>query len=363
LESSETVSLSFSDDTGGVRIGDIDLDGLNELVGADDSGNVRVYKFNGSHYEVKWNGTFGALIGWYDSLQIGDADNDGENEVVFGEQSPYLHVLEFFGVRNGSLDVGGDGDAEWSHGGIFNELVTLTNLSSELAEAIASLVSDAQGYCDVPIRVSNNGTGNLTLFNPVVIYETADYRFLEPAANNSDLIYYIGEVEALDSDTDGLSDYAEDVLYGTNPYSTDTDADGLSDWAEVYGITSPLLWDTDGDGLNDSYELYFLLTNPINNDTDGDLLLDGEELLTYGTDPLMNDTDADYLPDGAEIAQGTDPLNPDTDGDGILDGLDNNPLVPWWRIYVLLAVLSLSVVGVIVVFRILKKRKRKRGGH
>jgi len=358
LESSKNVSINFNDQVEGVRIGDIDNDGRNELLGSDLQGNLKLFKWNGTHYHATWSGRYGSSLGRYDSLQIGDADNDGLNEVVFGEESPNIRVLEFFGVLNGSLNVGADGDNEWAQVGIFNDSIVIGDLSTEIEAALMGLDPDAEGYCNIPMRIYNNYTGNLTLCNPIIIYETADYRFLEPAANNSDLIYYLKEVEALDSDTDGLSDFAEDMLYGTNPYNTDTDADGLTDWAEAYGITSPLLWDTDGDGLNDSYELYFLPTNPINNDTDDDLLSDGEELLIYGTDPLLNDTDADYLIDGAEIARGTDPHNPDTDADGLLDGLDDDPLVPWWRIYVILAVLiPLAILGIGIFLRSRRKKR------
>ncbi len=79
--------------------------------------------------------------------------------------------------------------------------------------------------------------------------------------------------------------------------------------------------DSDGDGLTDYEELYIYGTDPYNPDTDGDGLTDGEEVLIYMTDPLNPDTDFDMLSDGDEIyIYGTDPLNPDTDGGGVSDG-------------------------------------------
>jgi len=131
-----------------------------------------------------------------------------------------------------------------------------------------------------------------------------------------------GFSRTLDSDGDGLTDWEEIHVYGTDPHNWDTDGDGLSDGDEVhkYG-TDPLNPDTDGDGLTDWEEIYVYGTDPLNPDTDGDGLTDGEEVLIYGTDPLNPDTDGDGLSDGDEVnIYGTDPLNPDTDGDGLTDG-------------------------------------------
>ncbi len=67
----------------------------------------------------------------------------------------------------------------------------------------------------------------------------------------------------VDSDGDGLSDYNENNVYGTDPNKTDTDADNISDY---------------------------------------------EEVKTFGTDPNDSDTDNDGVPDGTEVVNGTDPL-------------------------------------------------------
>ena len=142
------------------------------------------------------------------------------------------------------------------------------------------------------------------------------------------------ELMERDSDGDGLSDYDEIYVYGTNPLNPDTDGDGLTDYEEVmeYG-TDPLNPDTDGDGLSDGDEVNVYGTDPLNTDTDGDGLTDGDEVNVYGTDPLNPDTDGDGLSDGDEVnVYGTDPLNPDTDGDGFTDGqeieMGTDPLDP-----------------------------------
>lgn len=43
-----------------------------------------------------------------------------------------------------------------------------------------------------------------------------------------------------DSDGDGLSDYAEKYVHGTDPYSVDTDGDGIADGEEVALGTDPI---------------------------------------------------------------------------------------------------------------------------
>lgn len=137
-----------------------------------------------------------------------------------------------------------------------------------------------------------------------------------------------------DTDGDGISDYDEIFVYGTDPLNPDTDGDGISDYDEIYVYgTDPLNPDTDGDGLTDYEEVFVYGTDPLNPDTDGDGLSDYDEIQVYRTNPLEADTDGDGLTDYEEIyVYGTDPNNPDTDGDGFLDGqeiaMGTDPLDP-----------------------------------
>ena len=124
-----------------------------------------------------------------------------------------------------------------------------------------------------------------------------------------------------DSDGDGLSDWDEAMVHGTDWLDQDSDDDHLSDGSEVntYG-TDPLSPDSDNDGLSDSIELVIQGTDPLDEDSDDDHLSDGVEVNTYGTDPLDEDSDDDHLSDGIEVnTYGTDPLNPDSDNDGLSD--------------------------------------------
>lgn len=115
-------------------------------------------------------------------------------------------------------------------------------------------------------------------------------------------------------------------LYGINPDENDADGDGLNNYTEICVTgTDPNLVDTNGNGINDADEDYdedgLTNANELRNstdltkkDTDHDGLTDGEEVNTYHTDPTAPDTDGDSLSDGDEIALGLDPLVSKTDG-------------------------------------------------
>ena len=125
-----------------------------------------------------------------------------------------------------------------------------------------------------------------------------------------------------DSDGDGLSDYDEYYVYSTSPTSDDPDGDGLSDYDEVqqYG-TNPNLADSDGDGLSDSEELQQYGTDPLQVDSDSDSLSDYDEVNTHATNPLLADSDADGLEDDEEVnVYQSNPLSADSDADGLTDG-------------------------------------------
>ena len=159
-----------------------------------------------------------------------------------------------------------------------------------------------------------------------------------------------------DTDGDGLSDFGEFHVFGTNLSEADTDGDFLNDGEEVLTLlTDPLVKDndTDMDGFywfedcNDTNSSIYpgaleLLDNIDNNcdgeidesfigtDADADGLLDLVEFLEIGTDPFDDDTDGDGLRDGIEVLSTfTNPfvIDPDADQDGFrwfLDCDDND---------------------------------------
>lgn len=114
---------------------------------------------------------------------------------------------------------------------------------------------------------------------------------------------YQVEADEGDADGDGLNNYTEICVTGTDPNLVDTDEDGINDADE----------DADEDGLSNGNELR-AGTDLNKTDTDHDGLTDGEEAEVYNTDPTAADTDGDGLNDGDEIALGLEPLVQKTDG-------------------------------------------------
>ncbi len=99
----------------------------------------------------------------------------------------------------------------------------------------------------------------------------------------------------MDSDNDGLSDYAENNIYYTAWDNPDTDNDGINDGLEVkngYSPKQPKLKmdkvDSDGDGLNDEWEI------------------------RLGSDLMKKDTDNDGYFDGTEVMNNFSPTSPKT---------------------------------------------------
>lgn len=117
---------------------------------------------------------------------------------------------------------------------------------------------------------------------------------------------------SFDSDGDGLSDWEEIVFSLTDPLLFDTnnngiddgeediDGDGISAIQELRYGTNILSMDSDRDGINDWDEINVYGTDPVNEDTDGDKLLDGEDVL-LGFSPLLADTNGNGIIDSEEV--------------------------------------------------------------
>ncbi|MFQ5834129.1 MAG: hypothetical protein ACE5H4_15600, partial [Candidatus Thorarchaeota archaeon] len=197
-----------------------------------------------------------------------------------------------------------------------------------------------------------------------------------------------------DSDADGIVDWYELRVLGTDPSLVDTDGDNFLDGYEVaFGTDAtdpashpnmPQAWylaiesnatllaqvkawlegnatelalvrevlnelgvtigDTDYDGLDDLDEILHG-TDIHNIDTDTDNLNDAFEV-KIGTDPLVDDTDGDTFLDGVEVLAGTDPLDAAS-----YPGSGGDPFEIW-----VVAVAGVGVAAIIIVAALVRRR-------
>ena len=94
-----------------------------------------------------------------------------------------------------------------------------------------------------------------------------------------------------DQDDDGLTDFLEQMQYGTNPNNPDTDGDGLTDWYEIINGFDPLDYNdpTNNDSNNQTGQ-----NNPPICDIGGDLTTDVNQA-TFLDASNSNDADGDTL--------------------------------------------------------------------
>ena len=305
--------------------------------------------------EDQGNGDTGSLDSW-ELIVYGtelDVDTDGDNLTNSNETDVYGTDPEDYDTDDDAIS---DGDEVLIHG--TDPLVSDT---------------DGDGLSD-GVEINVNGTDPLDndtdddllldgeevlLYgtNPLIPDPDADvddYYWFEDC-NDTNALVYPGALELLngiddncdgqwdegfnatDSDNDGLSDYGEYHVFGTNLSLADTDGDFLSDGDEILVyLTDPLVKDNDSD-----MDGYYWFEDC--NDTNASIWPGAQELLDGidnncddNIDETFNgtDADADGLLDLVEFLEiGTDPFDEDTDGDGLTDGVEvvstlTNPFVP-----------------------------------
>ncbi len=151
--------------------------------------------------------------------------------------------------------------------------------------------------------------GELIESTPVVVTKTDEGYSVDFPDSDNDGIPDIFEnmigtdINNADTDDDGLTDYEEAYITGTDPTNYDSVTNGISD-ADA---------DSDNDGLSNREEIE-LGTDPQKADTDNDGFSDYDEIYVHETGPLVTDTDNDGIKDGDELHICLDPTNPETFG-------------------------------------------------
>ena len=118
---------------------------------------------------------------------------------------------------------------------------------------------------------------------------------------------YSVNVKVGNSTTAKLSGLDEAQIYylTVTAYDTSGNESGFSNEVK-YDLDAH---DTDKDGLSDWDEISLYKTDPDRADSDGDGLRDGDEVKVHRTDPTRADTDGDGVSDGIEVSKGSNPLD------------------------------------------------------
>ena len=107
-------------------------------------------------------------------------------------------------------------------------------------------------------------------------------------------------------------------------YPLDQNSNGTPDWKD-YEYLNISSGDGDRDGLLDWKEIMIYGTDPNIFDMNSDLLSDAVNI-AVGLGAKLIDTDGDGISNVQELLNGTSPVRFDTDGDGVSDKLDDFPL-------------------------------------
>lgn len=107
------------------------------------------------------------------------------------------------------------------------------------------------------------------------------------------IVFYFLILKGKKADFISLEDSQEipnyEIIINEDSPLLDTDRDGIPDEEEEKLGTSIIEFDTDGDGVQDYDEINVWGTDPLNPDTDGDGFPDGLEIVT-GYNPLGEGT-------------------------------------------------------------------------
>ena len=312
------------------------------------------------------SGTNGTLTSWELILHGVDVDYDHDDDGLSDENE-----TQVYGTDPYDADSDDDGLSDYDEVMVYgtDPLAIDTDLDglTDAAEVFSTLTDPLDSDTDDD-GLSDGAEVNYWMSDPLVYDPDADsdlfYHFNDCNDSNPDVNPgkpellngiddncddYIDEgYNFTDRDNDGLKDWDEYHIHGTDFMDSDTDDDGLDDGEEVNIFSSmgsdPLVYDPDDDddswywfqdcddGDGDRSPGHPELLDGLDNDcdflidedywaidTDNDGLYDYDEYHNITTDPFDGDTDGDGLPDGMEYNEyaslGADPLIPDADAD------------------------------------------------
>ncbi len=253
-------NFTFTSNVGGryALICDLNDDGVFDQ-SSDNDLSLRGAVTSGSN-TVSWNGTNngGNFVrdGTYDcmaTISVGDYHYVGRD---IETSYPGLRLFTLDSSLNrtglgmfwndtdvyGTLGGGGDGDAVTMPGGEVPPVTSGSegvNAGNYAESAVANVNARSWGN----FNTSGTSQGNLTFLDT--------FAFLSATQSTTVVVVTVNSRQ-LDSDEDGITDFDELCIYGSDPALCDTDGDCLCDGTEVNTTgTDPLRVDSSGDGVSD----------------------------------------------------------------------------------------------------------------
>ncbi|MCJ7464748.1 MAG: fibronectin type III domain-containing protein [Thermoplasmata archaeon] len=274
------------------------------------------------------------------------------NKVYVQDSGNHIDIFDCGYPASPSLDIGCDGDVDWSVSGGFESTIKMNSSNSRILDELGSFTqADGSGDVEIPMSISSGSTGVTTLSGLRIDYSVQPVFYSNLAQNNEYGVVFNNTSAVYCNRTLSLNNGVGFCFWNSSPTVRDSTVlfSGTYDLAFESGSHPNLVRtnyskqsvsitgspDSDNDGLSDAAETYVYGTDPLLNDTDGDGFSDGWEILHggnplgYGSDGV--DSDSDMLGDYYEDVIGTNRHNADSDGDGLTDGfeyyvLKSNPL-------------------------------------
>jgi len=260
-----------------VAIGDITSDTGNEI--AIGSGDHKVYVLNSTGFEI-WTFTTGHEV---HGVAVGDITTDPLNETVAVSLDTKLYVLNFEYYPTPYLDVGDDGDWDWSYSEKLRISVNVTNssIAPGIQDYLVTCSPDSNGNCDVPFVFYSASPGDLEVSNINITYDynafnvityqhqtntwsrTANLWVNETVGNEVDNISYGNPANTITINYIKINETATKCDFKGSSYGNTT-IDGInycnigSD-SVVSGVSS-LLWDN---SMSASIPIYYNETSPV----------------------------------------------------------------------------------------------------
>lgn len=208
------------------------------------------------------------LSGQSDFFQIPANGSVTVPNIILGAVSPIPKDLKLTSSANTLTAVGATAQltamATYPDGSIKNVTSPALGTSffisnTAIATVSASGVVTAQAAGTVILSATNDGAVGVIQLRVAFSAADSDGDGIPDEIEVANRLNPNDPVDAKDDpDGDGLSNFEELMVHGTDPFRADSDGDGIKDREEVLGtlgkVTNPLLKDTDGDGINDALE-------------------------------------------------------------------------------------------------------------